>query len=348
MINKRLIAAGFCFFLFFLPGFAQDRYAEISGGEGGSFDIVRGQIIETYSVRNANVIGVEINPGDMIKTYATTFLEIIVFPLSAAVHLAENTAFVFTDGASVNTSPGGELLYGRMRVLASAQPGSDFFYVTTNSLTAGVHESDFGVDVIPFQDTSIEGASSARSSAILYRVFCFEGSALVKTEIDGRADSLVIGKNEMIEKVVTEDRSYFNLGLSQLPTQLISHEVEVFWKVNSPFLYTYTSGTKLIPEPSSPLGFTAPQVWQEGDFTVSTRYWPSPEDTGGASIKRNKFASGAMIVALFALGSVSCALGNIWPVMVKNDPLVTEPLVINGWVMIGSGTILSLFTLFGR
>jgi len=115
-----------------------------------------------------DVIGMEIQSGDMVLTDEGSFVEIqLNNGDGGVVKLAENTTFTVS---SLDGNGGGvfKLIFGRIRVKVATLTGGSRLWVTGADTVAGVRGTDFGYDLFydPADDTGERQTS----------VYCFEGA----------------------------------------------------------------------------------------------------------------------------------------------------------------------------
>lgn len=294
----------FCGFLY-----AASPYATITYAEGTSFLLVRGGKTTAYQVSSNEVFGLEIKPGDIIQTSASTFLELSINPISATVQIAENTSFR-CDADETGTKSSGELYYGRVRAKVAKLTGTSTYRIVSPSLVAGVRGTDFGCDVI-----------SRIGSPILNRVFCFEGSVLVAEAAGTTMNTVIILKDEMVEKVVTVGKEGDAAAPASEPVlekKDISEEVITFWKTRSfseasPVITAAVTGAK-----------------------------PAVSDIGPEHTVRNKRIPNTAAIILIGLGSATCITAAVYSGQVHGDSPFIAPAQSAGIVMISSGIVLAL------
>lgn len=304
MRNKRVLST----ILAFLVGavaFAQTPYASITYAEGMSFILVRDGKTATWSIASDDVFGMEIKPGDIIQTSASSFLELAINPISATVQIAENTSFRF-DADESGTKSTGELYYGRVRAKVAKLAGSSSYRISSPSLVAGVRGTDFGCDVI-----------STAGAPIVNRVFCFEGSVLVAEAVGTKLNTILIAKDEMVEKVVTTGNETNPENVAPLEKKSLSGEVINFWNAR-PFSDSVT---------------TVPPA-----TTVPVRSADEEKSM------RNKRIPNITAISLIALGSLTCIGAAIYSNQVSGDSPMIAPAQSAGIVMISSGIVLAVIS----
>lgn len=349
MVNKR---ASFIISFILLCGlaFAAGPYASVAYAEGASFILVRNGKTVTWPVSSDAVLGMEILPGDIIQTGPSTFLELFIAPISASIQIAENTSFRCDADAS-GTKSTGELYYGRVRAKVSKLSGGSSYRISSPSLVAGVRGTDFGCDVIavrPAKDAA--GASTSAMAAlspILHRVFCFEGSVLVGEAAGSTLNTVLINKNEMVEKIVTADPAATDPAAAApaeqaLQKKALTPEINTFWEARPLVaeLPVLAAAAPASPAVMSPV----PAIRQEGSLTVTDRLWPAGREEE-TTLKKNRNLPNAAAFALVGLGSLACIGAAVYSTQVDGDSVLVPPLYSAGFVMIGSGTILALLSL---
>lgn len=339
MANTRVLAA-LLGLIVCGTAFAASPYATIHYAEGSTFILLRGGQSRTVDVNAAGTFGMVIQPGDIIQTSGGTFLEIFINPVSASVQIAENTSFR-CDADGTGTKSSGELYYGRVRAKVAKLAGSSSYRISSPSLVAGVRGTDFGCDVIALRPSKSAKVPAA-STPILNRVFCFEGSVLVSEPLPGppepgaQADGAVelktvlIGANEMVEKVVAEDASSVRANAPDQPLQKtkVSDEVNAFW-----------SARPVVGHPEAPLpGETEGRL--VGRFRVTDKSWPAGRTE--KALARNLRVPSLAAAALVTLGTASCAGAAALGVQMPREEHLIYAGYGAGWMMIGSGTLLAL------
>lgn len=315
--------------------FAASPYASVVYAEGASFTLIRAGKSVTVSAADPATIGMEIKPGDIIRTGSSTFVEIAINPISASIQIAENTSFR-CDANSTGLESSGELYYGRVRAKVSKLSGNASYHMSSPSLTAGVRGTDFGLDVIAIRQSGTAGATGTSggtqattgSAPTLFRVFCFEGNVLVGSVAGTISDTLMIGGNEMVERVASSGSAKDELP--PLEKKKVSTEVFDFWKVH-PFavisrlrapvmVQTAGTGTSLA-EQESAIQYAEPKK------RLNTRF---PQ---------------AGAVALAGLGTLTCAFAAYWSTTQDADARFIDPAYAAGTIMIGSGTVIAIASL---
>jgi formylglycine-generating enzyme required for sulfatase activity len=158
------------------------------------------------------------------------------------------------------------LYYGRVRAKVAKLAGSSSYKITSPSLVAGVRGTDFGCDLIAVRPRVKDG-TDAGASPVMSRVFCFEGSVSV-SEADGSADeTILIEKNEMVEKLVVKDTGTAPAAVPVLQKKTLDVEVTEFWKGSrvSSDMVGIEGGTFVMGSPASETN----RKTDEGARTVS-------------------------------------------------------------------------------
>jgi|GEM_PF-3921156 len=300
-------------------------YGIVSYAEGSSFVRIRDGKSQTFLIQKQDVFGMEIAVGDIYQTMPGSFLELSVYPAGASVLIAENTSYQCKEAPS-GTGASGALFYGRVRAKVAKLTGKATFGISSPSLVGGVRGTDFGLDAIAVGDVGV-GAGSR----VVYRVFCLDGSVLVSDVLGSPLSALVLGKGEMVERF---GDSASPAGESEpLKKATVSADVTDFW-ISHPFSGA-DSRLLTIPAPISRTG---------GNRTITGRVWPS-----GAAVpqaRQNLGSLRAMAVALIGVGTFSCIGGSAWARTVDRDDWIVEPAYSAGCIMIGSGSVLAILSLF--
>ena len=298
----------------------------VSYAEGSSFVRIRDGKSQTFLIQKEDVFGMEIRPGDVFQTMPGSFLELKARSVDASIMIAENTSFECkTDPAGPGAS--GSLYYGRVRAKVAKLTGKAGFGITSPALVAGVRGTDFGLDAI----VAGPGTAEAPDSRVLYRVFCLDGSVLVSAVSGSPLAAAVIGKNEMVERLI-DPKSVSGEALP-LAKKAISADIVDFW-VSHPFGGVEQSLLTI----SSPLGADG------GKRTITQRPWPS--GTVRPPAGQNVGVVRAMAAALIGVGTFSCVGASAWSETVDRDDWAVEPAYSAGCIMIGSGSVLAILSLF--
>jgi len=323
MRNKRVFLTA-CFILLGSLFFAAEPYANITFAEGASFVLIRNNKPVSWAVSDAKVLGMEILPGDILQTANSTFIEVVINPISATIQVAENTSFRCVADAGGKKSTG-ELYYGRVRAKVKKLATGSSFRISSPSLVAGVRGTDFGCDVVSAPAPK-DAAAATGSSPVINRVFCFEGSVIVTDAAQPVSPSVVIGGNEMVEKVVDKEGS----AVVGVPAKAkLPEEVKNFWS----------------DHPVSPVAvklMAVSPVKSVNGLTVKDRPWPAGEVRSADA--RNLHIPNAMAFGLIGLGSVACSVFSALSANSGTSPLET-PYYTAGLVMIGSGSILAVVSM---
>jgi len=345
MRNKRAFGIFFSLLLGSLAA-AATPYATISYAEGTSFLLIRDGKTTTWTASDVKVLGMEIKPGDIIQTGASTFLELAINPIAASVQIAENTSFRCDASDPEGTKSTGELYYGRVRAKVSKLSPTSSYRITSPSLVAGVRGTDFGCDVIairPVRGAAGVAAPAMGGNPILNRVFCFEGSVLVAEAAGKTMNTVLIGKDEMIEKIVPADGSAVKAAAESLQKKSLIDEVHTFWQMRPIHPVSFIPVTPIAA--AAPAAASAALSHTEGNLTVTDRPWPAGREE--PSFKKQHLPDKAVLV-LIGLGTVSCLAASRISEQGNNDSRLVVPAYTAGWVMIGSGTVLTLISLFAR
>ncbi len=333
MVNKRASVLFLCILLCSLS-FAAAPYASVAYAEGASFILVRNGKTTTWPVSSDAVLGMEILPGDIIQTGPSTFLELFIVPISASIQIAENTSFR-CDADATGTKSTGELYYGRVRAKVAKLSGGASYRISSPSLVAGVRGTDFGCDVIavrPSREASGTATSAmAALSPILHRVFCFEGSVLVAEAAGSTLNTVLINKNEMVEKIVATDPTSVTPAEQVLQKKTLIPEINTFWQAR-PFVENV------------PAAAAARVSVQQGNVVVTDHFWPAGRDEE-QTVRKNRHLPNVAAFALVGLGSLACVGAALYSTQVDSNAVLLPPLYSAGFVMIGSGTVLAILSL---
>jgi hypothetical protein len=318
--------------------FAATPYATVVYAEGSSFTLIRAGKSIPVRVGDPTTIGLEVKPGDIIKTGASTFIEIAINTLSSSVQIAENTSFR-CDVDETRLASSGELFYGRVRAKVTKLSGNASYRMSSPSLTAGVRGTDFGLDVLAVRQP---GASSnvpsvpvpTGGSPMLYRVFCFEGKVLVGSASGTMTDTLEIGGNEMVERVSASGGANAGSPANEPPLEKkrVTGDVVDFWKVH-PFAVI----SRL------PFPITAPAAGNaSGGINPNAVRYAEPKTASRAKLPQ------AGAIALVGLGTLTCAFTAYWSTQRDPDARFIEPAYAAGTIMIGSGMVIALASLLSE
>lgn len=296
-------------------------YGIIAYAEGGSFARIRDGVTEVFSASDGAVFGMEVRPGDMYQTRSGCFLELAIYPGAASVQIAENTSFKCDQDISAS-KPGGELYYGRVRAKVVKLSGKAPYRISSPSLVAGVRGTEFGLDVI-----------ATRGERNLHRVFCLEGSVLVGDLSGSVLNTVIIGKNEMVERLADSGASQEQSPqLEKIPVRA---EVLDFWQGHE-----YSGVDPILIALDTPISYT------EGSLTITRRVWPK----GGESFfyRQNLPLVRGMSSLLITVGTISCVAASGWYTEKDPDARFIDPAYSAGLIMIGSGTVVTLLSLFAE
>lgn len=315
--------------------FAASPYATVVYAEGSSFTLIRAGKSTTVRVGDPATLGLEVKPGDIVRTGPSTFIEIAINPLSASVQIAENTSFR-CDADDTGLASSGELYYGRVRAKVAKLSGNASYRMSSPSLTAGVRGTDFGLDVLAVRQTGASpdaaAGASASGSPMLYRVFCFEGTVLVGSVQGTMKNTLEIGGNEMVERVAASGGASSGTAAAEPPLEKkrITGEVVDFWKVH-PFA--------VISRLPFPVTAPAASRGSAGGINPDAVRYAEPKAASRAR------APQAGAVALIGLGTLTCAFTAYWSTQRDADARFIDPAYAAGTVMIGSGMVIAIASL---
>lgn len=231
--NKSIV---FIIFIFFCCSFASaEPYGRIIYAEGNSFTLIRGGTPRVISVESSGVFGMEIKSGDIFQTAAETMLEFAVNAVGATVKIAENTSFRCGTEPE-NKQVTGELYYGRVRAKVNRLARGSTYRISSPSLVAGVRGTDFGLDVVslrvkraPSEKNNQEYSTDLGDSAVLHRVFCFEGSVLVSDFSAPKLNTVLLSSGEKIERLQVLSQS--DTEEKALEKEAINKEIREFWEM---------------------------------------------------------------------------------------------------------------------
>lgn len=370
--KKRLPALAVCI-VFSLSLAAAEPWARIVFAEGSSFNLVRSGKVQKKDVASADVIGFELASGDILQTAPSTFIELYIYNVAASVQIAENTSFrCETSGTGGETK--GELYYGRVRAKLGKLSGSKSFRITSPSLVAGVRGTDFGCDVI-----AVPVSESAPGTAILSRVFCFEGSVAVNPVKDPVSELVVVESGEMVERQLEKkptdaSGSAGNEYAEPVPLEKkpITDQISGFWStrpVVGPGAAIQGSTDQSAPAANSALAADsalaaepafaenpADTVFSEPDVPVFQREAPVLRSDGietrailfngleAVKPKRNLRIPDTATAILMTTGSF-CTIGAAyWAEYQNPDEVLVTPVHSAGLAMIGSAVFLSILS----
>lgn len=339
--NKSILYALFFFLCCVIPLSAEEVFASIIYAEGESFRLIRDGRPRKISVESKEVFGMEVKPGDIFQTASETLLEFTIHELGATVKIAENTSFRF-DREPENNRTTGELYYGRVRAKVDRLARGSTYRISSPSLVAGVRGTDFGLDVIALrqvsteaepgpEDTGREYSAADAESAVMHRVFCFEGSVLVGDFSGPDLDTIILTAGEKVERVVIPAEE---TEPEPLKKQRINNEIREFWDMR-PFRGIETG---IIP------------VADISDTEQTS-------DTGKPKARPLKFGSnrsakhmripGALTSTLMVLGTTAFVSSAVLD-SVTSDDWIVRSAQTSGCIMIGSGLVITVLSLVAR
>jgi hypothetical protein len=325
MQNKTVLA---CMLLILMPALAiAAPYASITFAEGTSFTLIRNNVSSVWKTSDAKVFGMEIKPGDIINTAGSTFLELLIAPIQATVQIAENTSYKVSADDSSGQKSSGELYYGRVRAKVAKLSGSSSFRISSPSLVAGVRGTDFGCDVIAQRDAK---------TPVLNRVFCFEGSVSVSETVGAESKNVLIGGDEMVEKVVLVGQSSSAQQSQSLIRSTVSGEVREFWSAH-PLVSAALPVEPKVSAAETKVVVSEPKLAAE--WTVTDRIWPAGTESEPGYGRMSVLSLTS--VCLVGLGSFMSVIMAGYA-QATHSSLDQSPLYIAGGVMIGSGALFGL------
>lgn len=339
--NKSILSAIFFILCCVIPLSAEGPFATVIYAEGISFRLIRDGRQRQISVDSKEVFGMEVMPGDIFQTASETMLEFIIHELGATVKIAENTSFRF-DREAENKRTTGELYYGRVRAKVDRLARGNTYRISSPSLVAGVRGTDFGLDVIALrqtappvdggaEETTREYASATAESAVLHRVFCFDGSVLVGDFSGPDLDTIILTAGEKVERIIIPSE---NRAPEPLQKQRIDSEIREFWDMR-PFKGIEVG---VIPVPEVPTAAESPD--QKGPAARPLKF-------GSTRSAKHMRVPGALTATLMVLGTSSFASAAILDSVTSDDWLV-QATQTSGYIMIGSGLIVTILSLVGR
>ncbi len=339
--NKSILYALFFFLCCVLPLQAEGIFASIIYAEGESFRLIRDGRPRKISVDSKEVFGMEVKPGDIFQTASDTMLEFTIHELGATVKIAENTSFRF-DREAENNRTTGELYYGRVRAKVDRLARGSTYRISSPSLVAGVRGTDFGLDVIALRqigpgskaemdDTAREYAADDAESAVMHRVFCFEGSVLVGDFSGPDLDTIILTAGEKVERVIipSEDGEP-----EPLKKQRINNEIREFWDMR-PFK-GIESG--IIPVADVPVAEETSDTRESG---------ARPLRFGSNRSAKHMRIPGVLTSTLMVLGTTAFVSSAVLD-SVTSDELIVRTVRTSGGIMIGSGLIITVLSLVAR
>lgn len=329
---KRNRSIVFSILIFLCCGFlAAEPYGSIVYAEGKSFTLIRDGAPRVIAVDSSGVFGMEIMAGDIFQTAEETMLEFAVYAVGATIKIAENTSFrcgVEPEKKQVT----GELYYGRVRAKVERLAKGATYRISSPSLVAGVRGTDFGLDVISVKvpQASIESNNNEYStqqghSAILHRVFCLEGSVLVGDFSAPKLNTVLLSAGEKVEKLQVLSKK--DIDEAALEKEEINKEIREFWE-ERPF-----SGKSPVL-----MSLTEPVIRLDSSVNDGEEVSKKPQNRSIPTI---------LTTTLFILGGSALITAAIADYTSSDDWLVKSSLSA-GCIMIGSGAVISIMSLFSR
>jgi len=134
-----------CIFILLLPVLVSAQNADPSAILAYYEDDTQIEVIDTAKMPVEVYYGMELQPGDTIRTNAT-IAELQLDPNGSIIKLSENTIFTIDElQMSPQTSNNFSLTTGRIRAIASSAGLGNRYQVSTPSAVCGVRGTDFGV-----------------------------------------------------------------------------------------------------------------------------------------------------------------------------------------------------------
>jgi hypothetical protein len=296
--------------------------------EGGSLTVIGAGGTST-ELDALGAVGRELEVGDTLATEHGTFVELQLLPSDNLVKVAENTNFTIErrEGAR-----GGlfNLVYGRVRAKVRLLTNQDDFIIRSDSASAGVRGTDFGVSVVlPGRaETDVPGQAELEAQPAVTQVFCFEGEVqvtpepVVVTVTQVRLEPVTVRANEIV--------SVSRVTAQELKTEVLPPEVRAYWEQND-FKAEPAAATAAGGEPGA-------QPAAEGEGKTIQRepapelVTPVEELVRRTSVNQTRFR--AVSVLLFAVGAAFEVAG-------LTDLLIPEVNIFgdNGWGMVGVGAV---------
>ncbi|OHE66228.1 MAG: hypothetical protein A2001_04845 [Treponema sp. GWC1_61_84] len=207
-----------------IPGFALEGAdgpgrisAQIVYAEGKDFTIVRGGVARTFRADGSEVVGMDVEAGDLVQTGSLTFVEMQLAPSGSMIKIAENTSFSVDSFGASDGSVSLSLVYGRVRAKVAKLSGTDSFRVRTRGVAAGVRGTDFGMDSIA---TRVAGKTEDRA-------YCFAGELEVYPEgaVAAGVPAMIVNADELLLVDLSS-------GLAVLERRTIDKAIKAFWLAN--------------------------------------------------------------------------------------------------------------------
>ena len=171
---KKNVASVFLFFLIPLVSLAaqsglQKGLGVIIFADGDEISIYRANALKSYAVSTGNVMGMQLEPGDLIQTGPGTMVEIQLLPSQSVLKVAENTSFRLT---GINSPTGNtiDVIYGRIHAKVDPLFGKSGFFIRGKTAVAAVRGTEFGYDVV-----AVPGIGQEPSS----QIYTFDGTVSV-------------------------------------------------------------------------------------------------------------------------------------------------------------------------
>ncbi|MDY7027666.1 MAG: FecR family protein, partial [Spirochaetota bacterium] len=134
-----------CIFILLLPVLLSAQSADPSAILAYYEDDTQIEVLDTAKMPVEVYYGMELQPGDTIRTNAT-IAELQLDPNGSIIKLSENTIFTIDElQMSPETSNNFSLTIGRIRAIAASAGLGNRYQVSTPSAVCGVRGTDFGV-----------------------------------------------------------------------------------------------------------------------------------------------------------------------------------------------------------
>lgn len=308
-----------------------EPYGTVLYAEGNSFTLIRAGELSVIPVDSSGVFGMEVMAGDVFQTADETMLEFFVYSVGATVKIAENTSFRF-DVEPEKKQVTGELYYGRVRAKVERLARGKNYQISSPSLVAGVRGTDFGLDVIALkspkpqsEENQQEYSGNQSNSVTLHRVFCLEGSVLVGDYSTPKLTTVLLAAGEKVEKlpVVSESETEEDI----LEKEAINKEIREFWEAR-------------------PFRGKAPVLMPIADPIIRLDDAANNKEAVSKS-PRNQRVPAILTTTFVALGATACIMAAVFDTGGSEDWLVQYSLSAGG-IMIGSGVLVSILSLFSR
>jgi len=304
-----------------IPGFALEGAdgpgrisAQIVYAEGKDFTIVRGGVARTFRADGSEVVGMDVEAGDLVQTGSLTFVEMQLAPSGSMIKIAENTSFSVDSFGASDGSVSLSLVYGRVRAKVAKLSGTDSFRVRTRGVAAGVRGTDFGMDSIA---TRVAGKTEDRA-------YCFAGELEVYPEgaVAAGVPAMIVNADELLLVDLSS-------GLAVLERRTIDKAIKAFWLANefegkpplpAPPSADLSDGSAALPAaPASaiaprpePVPAAAPPAAQDNGPEVEMRYaLPDYEPYRRAASTKNVMIGVSLVCGIIGLGLQSVGLYSI-------------------------------------